>query len=466
MRKTGQTNSGGQSVLNDRLYGIMNENDQEPGAIYLPERYKQKVEAKKKRRFMKKIAAVCGVIALCAVLFLVFGGVVSNSLNQGPLLLNGPVTATPESSPVSPRGEPGTLPPQNDTTGENPSTGISEGVPAQPGGTLLSREAATAFLRQDYPASAYSILNVTLTDRYGNGDMYEFRIRKTGSGQQDTGTSAFVNARTGDPYTPGQESAKIGPDQIKSLVKEGFFLLNTDTVRVRYDTGPESLWAWAFSVNRGSTTVLIGTFDPDTGHLLSFNRNVPWEGRPADPLLDISAAQKIADRYIIEKNRGPLPINMSRGQYTPLQVPQKTVAGLYMFEYTRIVQDIPCDNDGFTLSVDAVNGGISAYNRRWNAPDSAFSVAVDPKVTRYEATFSILQKIRTIDPAKVDEITVVSADIRWKDYPQAGSLPRPGSIPMAWKIQFTDQSMRAQQRVAVGWVDVQTGTILDFKYPR
>ena len=228
-----------------------------------------------------------------------------------------------------------------------PGISIGGGVPAQPTVEMLSLDNATAFLRQEYPASAYTIISVNVTDRYGSRNLYEFRIQKTGSVPGDTGFSAFVDAKTGDPYTPGQDSAKITADRAKLLIKEAFFMQNTDTVRVRYDYNPESVRAWIFSVNHDNTAILTGILDPETGQLLSFSRNISWEGRQADPLLDISAAQKIADRYIIDKNRGPLPVNMSEGQYYPLQVPQKTVAGHYVFVYTRIIQGIPCDSDGY-----------------------------------------------------------------------------------------------------------------------
>ena len=54
----------------------------------------------------------------------------------------------------------------------------------------------------------------------------------------------------------------------------------------------------------------------------------------------MNAAQKIADRYIFDKNRASLALNMSEARYIPLQFPQKTVAGHYVFIYNRLVQDI------------------------------------------------------------------------------------------------------------------------------
>jgi hypothetical protein len=206
--------------------------------------------------------------------------------------------------------------------------------------------------------------------------------------------------------------------------------------------------------------------DQETGQIFSFTRSIPWEGRQADPLLDSNTAQKIADRYIFDKNRALLSLNMSEAQYNPLRFSQKTVAGHYVFIYNRIVQEIPCDNDGFTISVDSLTGEVIGYDRRWNTPDSAFSITVDPLVTRSGATFAILKKAQEMYPASGDGLSIISSEIRWKDHPSQGSVPRPGSIPLAWKVLFTDEIIRAKQPLvpAVGWVDTQTGAILDINY--
>jgi hypothetical protein len=398
------------------------------------------------------------------VVYLVLSGI-PGFLNQSPQLLPVSTLLSTENTSKSATGEPGTLQSENLFLSENPNISIGGGVPPQPTSDMLSLDNATRFLRLDYPAQAYSLISVNVTDRYDSRILYEFRIRQNGSGQDDSGYPVFVDARTGDPFTPGQDSARVIADQAKTLIKEAFPLLHPDTIRVRYNNRPEYFPAWNFFLTKDNTTVLTGTLDPETGQILSFSQATPWEDRQAEPLLDISAAQNIADRYILEKNRVPLPLNMSEAGYIPLKVSQKTVAGHYVFMYNRIVQGIPCDSDGFTIFIDSVSGSVTGYERRWNSPDSAFSVAVDSLITRYEATFSILQRARQTHPESVDSLSIVSAEIRWKDHTIAGSFPRPGSIPMAWKVKFTDGIIGPKQVTALGWVDVQTGEVLDFYYP-
>jgi hypothetical protein len=443
----------------------VNKNPKDPGSIYLPERYRQQIEAKKKRRLVRKIAIIGGAILVVAVVFLVFYGFFG-FLNQSPPLLPASTLSSPDNTSKSATGLPDTLYYKNGSLPENPNLSIGRGATLPLTSDMISLDNATRFLRLDYPAQAYSLISVNVTDRYSSRILYDFRIRQTASLRDDSVYSVFIDARTGDPYTPGQESARITADQAKTLIKEAFPLPGADTIRVRYDNRPESFLAWNFSVTTDGTFVLLGDLDPETGQISSFSKVTPWEGRQAEPLLDISAAQNIAERYILEKNRVPLPLNMSEAVYVPLKVSQKTVAGHYVFVFNRIVQGIPCDSDGFTIFIDSVSGEVTRYERRWNSPDSAFSVAVDSLVTRYEATFSILQRARQTHPESVDSLSIVSAEIRWKDHTVAGSFPRPGSIPMAWKVKFTDRIIGLKEVVALGWVDVQTGEILDFYYPQ
>ena len=443
----------------------MNKTPNETGSIYLPERYKQQIEAKKRRRFIKKIVTLCTVVAIGSVLFLILSGALSNSLNPPPFLIPGSGVPAPEISPASPSGEPVTSLTTNITA---VNTGIitGEGQPAQPNDELQSLDNATAYLRLDYPAPVYTLISANATNLFADRSLYEFKIRLVNSSQDSTGFSVFVDPENGEFYTPGQENAKITADRAKNIVIENFPLLHSDRVRVRYSNDVNSVRAWIFTMFRDNTTILTGAMDPETGQIFSFTRSIPWEGRQADPLLEINAAQKIADRYILDKNGGPLSLNMTESQYIPLQVPQKTVAGRYVFIYNRIVQEIPCDNDGFTISVDALTGDVIGYDRRWNIPDSAFSMALDPLVTRSGATFAVLKKAQETYPASMDGLSIISAEIRWKDHTPQGSIPRPGSIPLAWKVLFTDEIIRAKplSSPAVGWIDIQTGNILDFYY--
>lgn len=444
----------------------MNKNPKDTSPIYLPERYKQKIEAKKRWRLVKKIVVICTIVAISSVLFLIISGALSNSLNQPPLEIPGSLVSVPEITPTSLSVEPGIRLAQNTTAVRPGDTTENERGTTQSIHDVQSQNTATAYLRQDYPESDYTLISVNVTDLYADRTLYEYTIKQVTAAPDSAGFSVFIDPGTGDFFTPGQEKAKITADRAEYLVTEAFPLLHSESVRVRYNNSPDSARAWEFTKYRDNSTILTGSLDPETGQIFSFTRSIPWTGRQTDPILDVNAAQKIADRYISDKNRASLALNLSEARYIPLKFPQKTVAGNYVFIYNRLVQDIPCDTEGFTISVDSLTGEISGYDRRWNIPDSAFSLATDPLITRTGATFAVLKKAQEKYPTAINGLAIISAEIRWKDSPSQGSTPRPGSITQAWKVLFTDDIIRAKpiSSPAVGWVDVQTGKILDFYY--
>ena len=251
-----------------------------------------------------------------------------------------------------------------------------------------------------------------------------------------------------------------------ALLSNHFIAYHPEKIRLRYVNTTDSLQEWIFTLYQGNSTILKGTMDPDTGQVTSFSRSIEQSGRQADPLLDSSAAQNIADRFIVEQNGFPLPVNMSKSRYEPLGSPDQVIAGQYVFVYNRIVQDIPCDYEGFTIAVDSVTGEVTEYQRRWTAPDNAFSLVTEPLVTHYEATYAILERAKQTYPAASDGLKIITADRRWKDQTPPGSIPRPGTIPIAWKVQFDDTIIRQKPWLlpGVGWVDDQSGKILDFYY--
>ena len=445
----------------------MNKNPKDSNITYLPQRYKRLIEAKKKRRQLKKIAVFCLGITICAVLYLVLNGMLTGSLKQTPVQLPPSPVSSAETVPISQPGELTTTLTRNVTVTKTPDIIIGEGVPFQSTRDMQSLDAATASLRFDYPAPAYILMSVNITDQYADRTLFEFRIKQVNTSPDDTGFSVFIDARTGDPYTLGQERARITADQAKTLISNAFILYHPEKVRIKYNNSPDSMQEWIFTLYRNNITILTGTLDTDTGHIVSFSSSIERQGRPANPALDSTAAQKIADRYIIDRNGFPLPLNMSVDRYDPLGFPDEAIAGQYVFVYNRILQDIPCDYEGFTISVDSVTGVVTEYHRRWSAPDNAFSLAVEPLVTHYEATYAVLDRSKQTYPASVNGLAIISAEIRWKDQRPPRSIPRPGSISTAWKVQFEDDVIREKQGSvpAVGWVDAQTGKILDFYYP-
>jgi hypothetical protein len=444
----------------------VNKDPKDTDITYLPQRYKEQIEAKKRRRLYKKIGVFFLIIIICAVVYLIVNGMMTGSLTQTGIQLPSIAVPTAGAIPLPQSVEPTSTRAGNITVSTTPKFIVGEGVPVQPEPGMQSLDAAIASLRLDYPEAAYTLISVNVTDQYEDQKLYEFRIRKINSSSDDTGFLVFINAKTADPYTFGQDSVRITADQAETLLSYNFIGYHPEKIRLRYINTTDSLQEWIFTLYRDNTTILTGTMDPDTGQVTSFSKSIERSGRPADPLLDSSAAQKIADRFIVEQNGFPLPLNMSYSRYEPLGSPDQIIAGQYVFVYNRIVQDIPCDYEGFTIAVDSVTGEVIEYQRRWTVPDNAFSVVTEPLVTHYEATYAVLERAKQTYPASSDGLKIISADRQWKDQTPPGSIPRPGSIPIAWKVQFDDTIIRQKPWLlpGIGWVDDQSGKILDFYY--
>ena len=446
----------GYNYISSREAAVSTRSD-DPNAPYFPERYRQQVRAKKQRRFNKKVIAACAVFVVLAAAYILLSGMIMSSPDN---------TSLPE--PAAPSPSPGALTPEvvmNVTVTMTPDYAMGTGISTLRSSGMLPADSAISFLRQDFPSPAYTLTSVNLTDRYTGYTLYEFRIRPADNLSDEAGFTVFEDALNGEPYTPGEENARITAGQAKVLAGYAFFRLSPDRVRVRYSTSPETGRAWAFVLVKNTTTILTGSLDTDTGRLLSFTRFIDTAGRPSGPVLDMPAAQEIADRFIADQN-GPVAVSTGGGQYLPRGSPEVPVAGQYIFVYKRTVQDIPCDEEGFTVGIDAVTGEVTGYERHWSVPDNAFSVLSDPLVLKRDASFAVLQRARETLPAPVSGLRVVSAELLWKDQHPPGVIPRPGSIPLAYKVQFDDDSIRADSSAvpAVGWVDSQTGSILEFRY--
>ena len=429
----------------------------DPDAPYLPERYRQQVKAKKQRRIYKKlvIAGMVIVVSVVAALLLI-------NVIPVPFLSNTPTSPV---TPVPTLHQQPPAPVMNVTVAVTPAYVMGTGISALNSPDVLSLNKAISLLLEEYPAETYTLISANLTDRYSGLMLYEFTLQPVDRSSTGTPFTVLNNGVTGEPYTPGQENARITSKQAQDLVKKAFPALKPDQVMVRYSASTDSGRMWSFVVVKGPSRALTGSLDAESGLISSFTQTIPSLGRPAEPVLDMPAAQKIAARYLTDHN-GPVAVNMTTGQYFPLGIPSDPVAGQYVFTFNRIVKDIPCNVDGFIVGVDSVTGEITAYNRHWSAPDNAFSVASDPLVLKREATFAVLQRAKEMFPESVNGLHVISTEIRWKDQSSSGVTPRPGSIPLAWKVTFDDDIIRANSsaKPAIAWVDAQTGSIMDFQY--
>lgn len=221
---------------------------------------------------------------------------------------------------------------------------------------------------------------------------------------------------------------------------------------------PESPIPTPFAPTASVTATTTPPVTPITG-------TTQKDSTPIAPVINAERAREIADSYVIGQNHGSLPLNMSRSWLGPAASSKGSGSGQYTFIYERTYQEIPTDVDGFTVVVDAGSGDVIDYTRQWTTPEHAFLAATQVDVVRHEATFAVLQRARESYPDQADSLRIISADLRWMNNIASGTVPRPGSIPLAWKVLFNDEIIRqSSAEPAVAWVDAHTGEMITFEY--
>ena len=426
---------------------------------HLPERYQRAVKAKRQRRLKHQVLVAGGVLVAIAALVLLFTGIGGGFFSG--FSTPSPATGKPASTGTTPLTSPVSMVLSNTSDDFHRGPGLSGPLPA--GAIPLDR--AITVLRSDYPALDYSLLSADLT---ANGDrsLYTFSIlAKTPAGTIPVTVS--VDAITGSPYSAGEENAAIKRDDAKHRATDAIPGITADHVTLTYAGSAGSEKFWNFSVFSKGLLRGTGTLDAETGSVITFETILFGENRQQTPAIDSEQAEKIASRYIIDSNGGQLPLNMSRITYTPLTTTSgDTVAGTYTILYERTFQDYLTDVDGFSVTVDAITGDISGYTQSWTTPDHAFSASSDPEVVKREATFAVMQKAKEQYPDQIADLRILSAELRWKNKVPYGTVPRPGSIPLCWKVVFDDKAIRANATATPGiaWIDTQSGDFIAFEY--
>jgi hypothetical protein len=384
---------------------------------YLPARYKEIVRKKKQRRLYKKIGMIAVAILAVVVVFILLTGFPGGSPQPVP-------SPTPSPAPA--------------VTSLQPPAVTTTATPVPAATTATTQVPATTVTTKPTGSTA-----VTPTD--------------TPEPIQTASANTYVTPKGGGP--------QITEQQAKLLALAAFPNLPAGDMKVELTTSPDFGQVWKYTLSADTTIETSGLLDAETGTIDTFNRTIHPGARPQNPVLTIANARQIAESTINDRNTGVLSINMSDGRYVPLATPNGNVAGSYRFIYTRIIQDYPCDADGFIVSVDAVSGVITEYMQHWQTPDNAFMIVEDPVVPKYDATYTVQANAKTIYPSSISGLRIISADRRWKDRHDPAITPRPSTIPLAWKVVFDDDIIRAKgSPPGVGWVDTHTGELLEITY--
>jgi hypothetical protein len=428
---------------------------------HLPERYHQTVRAKKRERLKKHLVVGCAAVLVVILLYLLLSWAAGNLflgiLPQSPASANaGPKDIVPVAQTLAP--------PQNLTSVYALAFVQGAGLASPPPHGTIGLDSAVAALRNGYPEDDVQILAADRVDRYGR-ILYEFHVQPVLNGSP--GFQVFIDAASGQFWSPGENAAAIPRDEAERLARAATV---TDPAAERclltFTVSETGQKIWEYTLFWGSRHIARGSLDADTGEPLASARIIQPENRPANPVIDLARAQLIAERYIILHNGGQLPLNRSRSAYEPVVSAAGTVAGQYIFGYERTFLDFPTEVDGFSVAVDSVTGEVVGYARQWTTPEHAFSATTHPDIIRREATFAVMQKAKEIYPDDVGEIAIISAELRWMNKVPHGTISRPGTVPLAWKVVFDDAIIRrnASAPPAVAWVDAHSGGFITFDY--
>lgn len=431
--------------------------DEEFSTPHLPERYQNVVKAKRQKRIRRNALVVIAAILVLAGLYLLFTGpdgvaVSLPSLHPDQMSVKGP--ADPAAVNVTTSAATG------DLSSVRKGPGLSGTLPS---GTIAP-ESALEQIRNTYPEPAYTVTGADFSTGRGR-PLFEFTIHdNTAAGGPDI--AACIDAVSGKPYSVGEEKAAIPRDAARNKAVSSNPGLSADRVLLDFSSSTDNGPVWNYVLYSGDRRAGVGTIDATTGELKAFARYPAPDGRSATAAIAVAKARTLAEHYIANHNGGQLPLNMSSVQYTPNPAGTGTVAGQYTFHFDRIYLDYPTDVDGFLVTVDAVTGEISGYSGQWTTQDYAFSVAYEPDVVRREATFAVMQRAMKEYPDAGSGLRIVSAELRWKNRVPYGTIPRPGTIPLGWKVIFDDDTIRANASAMPGiaWVDVQSGDFIEFSY--
>ncbi|MDD1689117.1 MAG: DUF4901 domain-containing protein [Methanoregula sp.] len=276
-------------------------------------------------------------------------------------------------------------------------------------------------------------------------------------------TSAFTAVSAGNyssQYT--KKGAVITREEAESIARSAFPQYSPDRIEMEYSDGSVNNRMWHFNMRMGDQQLVVGTLDAYTGDLMLYSvvSHRSWIGPVEVPHLaatTMESARLTAEDEIRERN-GELPLQL---------IDSHLDGNEYLFNYRRIIQGVPCSNNGFNIRVDPGTGNVVMYYKAWDTPENAVAAQSVPAISRDAAIALVEREAKACYPESAGSFRIVSADLLWMDtYNHEKYLPLPGVIPLVWRVRFDDNTIRAWQFPVPeeGWVDAQNGTLLSITY--
>lgn len=443
----------------------------EENKAYLPERYRQKIREKNRKRAVVRILTISLILVVIAILaFSLYqlqwtnNPAVPFTSPSQPVPSPGVATVSQDSQITTKAPGPASLP-AKPPAGTFTATGyvIEPGVPQQAGSGSLSLAQAETALRRYCPEDLFAIRSVNFSAGTTRS-LFGFTLKTTREEFPQEDLVVFIDAASGMPWSAGEETAAFTKERVAELVLDEFPGTGISPPGIWYDNSLKGGNAWRFTLISGNITLVYGRVDATAGEIRAFARNIPSYGRPSDPAITKETAQGIAEKFVSARTSG-LSLTLISSQYNRWGTESVPAAGAYSFFWERRYLDYPVDTDGVTVIVDALTGEVIGYDRQWTTAEYAFSQAVVPTIAKHEATYAAMDAARSEYPDSIGNVRILSADLRWNN-DHTGTIPRPGSVPLAWKIVFDDEILRANASLAPGiaWIDIRTGNVTAIEY--
>lgn len=151
----------------------------------------------------------------------------------------------------------------------------------------------------------------------------------------------------------------------------GNLILNNVSLRKSYDNSDQRIWTLSWQPAPSSAedewTYVSARVNAVTGELINFYVNND-EQNDETPTLTQASAQEIADAFLagIQPQKAK-QLRMQPG-YTGDKIPDR-----WEFNYTRLIDGIPCPQNGINISVDSSSKQITSFNLSWT--DTTFPAA-------------------------------------------------------------------------------------------
>lgn len=171
-----------------------------------------------------------------------------------------------------------------------------------------------------------------------------------------------------------QTDVPFSQEKAIEMVKKIFDTSIYDNFNISYDEGrQQKTWNLHWSKSKEPYGSLSATIDAEKGAIVSINlyKGTDSDSKPSlVPKFSEDEAQKVAEDFAKKLQPEEFSKTVLRKSEEPPYYPLTTrYRTTYTFNFVRVVNDIPVEDNGFNIAVNANTGDIQRYNFSWSADE-------------------------------------------------------------------------------------------------